>query len=565
MITLLVHLLERLGIFAIAFILIMRFDVFKKLLTGKASRYEKLSLSVLFGLFGIAGTYMGVPIQNAIANSRVVGVALGGILGGPLVGFAAGVIAGGHRYLIDPGGFTAIACGVATIVEGITGGLIYHRMKRKPFDAAAAFCTGIIVETLQMLIIIAIAKPFAAAVNLVSMIGLPMIIVNSIGLALFVELLSSLYREKERYGAEQAQTALRIALRSLPFLRSGLNNVSAAETASIILEMTDLDAVAITDESRILAHKGAEEEHHTPGIPLLTASTRAALVSGSISAPLTKNDIGCPNKQCRLGSAIIVPLRKWGSIIGALKLYRLKENGMTPLDMELAHGLAHLFSNQLEISEIEEQRKYVKDAKIRALQAQINPHFLFNAINTIISYTRTDPETASELLVKLADFFRKNINPGNEKVTLATELEHCKAYIAIEMARFEERIRIVYDIDEETLNCKLPPLILQPLVENALKHGILPKEDGGEITIGAHKEMEMIRIFVKDNGLGIPPARLASLFSDAEDDAPPAGAGIALKNVNARLSAIYGATQALNVESAPDRGTVISFNIPVEP
>ena len=98
MIHLLVNLLERLGIFAIAFILIMRFGIFKRLLTGKASRYEKLYLSVLFGIFGIAGTYMGVPIQNAIANSRVVGVALGGILGGPLVGAAAGVIAGGHRY-----------------------------------------------------------------------------------------------------------------------------------------------------------------------------------------------------------------------------------------------------------------------------------------------------------------------------------------------------------------------------------------------------------------------------------------------------------------------------------
>nr|WP_243688532.1 LytS/YhcK type 5TM receptor domain-containing protein [Geotalea toluenoxydans] len=97
----------KLGIFAIAFILIMRFDVFKRLLVGRASRYERLSLSLVFGLFGIAGTYLGVPVQNAIANSRVVGVVLGGILGGPLVGLSAGIIAGAHRYLIEMNGFTA--------------------------------------------------------------------------------------------------------------------------------------------------------------------------------------------------------------------------------------------------------------------------------------------------------------------------------------------------------------------------------------------------------------------------------------------------------------------------
>jgi two-component system sensor histidine kinase LytS len=562
MLNLLIHLLERLGIFAVAFILIMRFEIIKKLLTGKASRYERLFLSFLFGLFGIAGTYMGVPVQNAIANSRVVGVALGGILGGPLVGVAAGIIAGGHRYLIDIGGFTAVACGIATVVEGFAGGIIYHWIKKKPFDATAAFITGVAVETLQMLILLAMARPFPAAVNLVSVIGFPMILANSVGLALFVELVASVSREKEQFAASQAQTALHIALRTLPFLRSGLNKASASETARIILEMTDLDAVAITNQSEILAHRGAEEDHHTPGLPLLTASTRAALASGTITTPLTRGEIGCTHSRCRLGSAIIVPLKKLDRTVGALKLYRLKENGITPLDMELANGLAHLFSNQLEISEVEEQRKMVKDAEIKALQAQINPHFLFNALNTILSYTRTSPATASDLLVKLADFFRKNINPGNENVSLATELEHCKAYIAIETARFEERIRITYDVDEGVLHCKLPPLILQPIVENALKHGILPREDGGEVTIGAHKENGKVRIVVKDNGVGIAPGKLAILFSDGTQAYPLTGAGIALKNVNARLVALYGPPHALSVESEVGMGTTVSFLVP---
>jgi two-component system sensor histidine kinase LytS len=230
--------------------------------------------------------------------------------------------------------------------------------------------------------------------------------------------------------------------------------------------------------------------------------------------------------------------------------------------MELANGLAHLFSNQLEISDIEEQRKLVKDAEIKALQAQINPHFLFNAINTIISYTRTSPETASKLLVKLADFYRTNINPGAGNVSLSTELDHCKAYIAIESARFEERIRVCYDVENDISNVRLPPLILQPLIENALKHGILPLEDGGDVIITARLLGGLVYIEVRDSGIGIPQELLCKLFDDDYQHSDHLGAGIALKNVNARLIALYGPEHALKVESEAGKGTTVSFQVP---
>ena len=562
MVQLFINLIGRLGIFAIILVFLMRFEVVKKLLTGKASRYEKLVLSAIFGAFGIVGTYMGVPVQNAIANSRVVGVALGGILGGPLVGFTAGMIAGGHRFLIDTGGFTAAACGIATIVEGFAGSIIYHKLKQKPFDSATAFVAGIAVEAIQMLIILLLAKPFDAALGLVKVIAFPMIVVNSLGLAVFVEMVSSVSREQERVGAYQAQTALKIALRTLPYLRGGLNAGSATETARIILELTDLDAVAITDESRILAHVGAEEAHHKHGDTILTAATKKALESGGIQVPATRHDIGCKHGTCRLGSAIVVPLQRRDKTVGTLKMYRVKENGISALDMELADGLAHLFSNQLELAEVENQRKLAADAEIRALQSQINPHFLFNAINTIVSYIRTDPGTASDLLLKLAEFFRKNINPATNNVSLSTELEHCKAYMAIETARFEDRVAVAFDIDRAALDCALPPLILQPLVENALKHGILPKKEGGEITIGAHRENGFVRISVKDNGVGMTPEQIDALFSEKPKAPTRNGSGIALRNVKMRLTALYGADYSLIVESALNKGTTVSFVIP---
>jgi two-component system, LytTR family, sensor histidine kinase LytS len=563
MIDLFISLIERLGIFAIIFIFSMRFESVKKLLTGRASRYEKLSLAVVFGLVGIAGTYMGVPIQNAIANSRVIGVALGGILGGPLVGFAAGVIAGGHRFLIDIGGFTSVACCVATICEGVVGGILYSRLKKKPFDPFAALLTGVAVEVLQMVIILIIARPFDAAMTLVNLIAVPMIIVNSIGLGIFVELIASVSREQERVGAIQAQTALKIALRTLPFLRSGLNSQSASETSRIILEMTDLDAVAITDETMILAHKGAGEDHHKPGIAPMTSATKKAMAEGGISVAHTREEVGCSNPECRLGSTIIVPLERSGRTIGALKLYRVKEDGMSPLDIELANGLAHLFSNQLELAEVDNQKKMLKDAEIRALQAQINPHFLFNAINTIVSHIRTNPSTGAELLLKLADFFRRNINPGAENVTLEKELEHCEAYIGIEKARFEDRLRVTCEIDADAKGCMLPPLILQPLVENAVKHGILARESGGEVTIAARRANGTVVVSVRDNGMGMDEEHLKSIFCDSPKPAESKVKSIGLKNVNSRLIALFGNESRLSVESRPGVGTTVTFMVPM--
>ncbi|HMK43114.1 MAG TPA: histidine kinase, partial [Dissulfurispiraceae bacterium] len=217
--------------------------------------------------------------------------------------------------------------------------------------------------------------------------------------------------------------------------------------------------------------------------------------------------------------------------------------------------------------ESEQQKKLRKEAEIKMLQAQINPHFLFNAITTIMNYTRTEPETAAALLLKLAEFFRKNIKPGDERVPLSKELEHCEDYIGIERARFEERLRVTYDIDHEALSCMVPPLILQPLVENALRHGILPKEEGGALVIGAHKEGGMVRIFVQDDGVGMTKEQVAALFTEEppeEQKEQPSkkGAGMALKNVHYRLIAIYGTEHGLVVDSTPKQGTTISFTVP---
>jgi PAS domain S-box-containing protein len=256
---------------------------------------------------------------------------------------------------------------------------------------------------------------------------------------------------------------------------------------------------------------------------------------------------------------------KSGEIITVERSGELVEIGGARCIISIVRDVTAKKQAEQAMLESELQKKLRKEAEIKMLQAQINPHFLFNALTTIINYTRTSPDTAVQLLMKLAEFFRKNIKPGDERVPLSKELEHCEDYIGIERARFEDRLKVIYEVDPAVMGCKVPPLILQPLVENALRHGILPKEEGGEIVIGAVRENGSVRIFVRDNGIGMSQRQVDALFTEPPEvqvDGKPKGVGIALQNVHARLVAIYGPEHGLVIQSELGKGTTITFTIP---
>ncbi|HZH93407.1 MAG TPA: histidine kinase, partial [Tissierellaceae bacterium] len=187
---------------------------------------------------------------------------------------------------------------------------------------------------------------------------------------------------------------------------------------------------------------------------------------------------------------------------------------------------------------------------------QINPHFLFNAINTIVSYTRTQPDEARKLLVHLGDFFRSNLQEPTDKVPLKKEIEHIVSYVEIEKARHGDKLRINYEISPEA-ECEIPPLLLQPLVENAIKHGVLHRLDGGNVTISAIGSDKGTVIEVVDDGVGIPEDVLNSLLSDCG----PRDC-IGLKNVHDRLINLYGKDYGLNITSRENEGTRVRMVIP---
>ena len=556
---LLIKLIEHFGLIMAGCFILLRFGAFRKIVLKRANRTEKCLIALFFGAFGIVGTYVGVPLLDAIPNLRGMAPITAGILGGPLVGMGAGFIAGGHRFLL--GGFTALSCGLATLVEGFLAGLIYNYLQMDRLDWKTGFVIGVICESLHMLIVLLIARPFSDALTLVKVVAFPMILVNSLGIAILIEMLNIVFREEERAGAIQAQRALRIATETVGYLRTGLNFQSAGETARIIHKMTDMMTVGITDCHRILACVGAGADHHQVGKERLTAATIDVIKTGRYLIISDKSEIGCPVPYCPLHCGVIVPLKKKGRAVGTLSLFRGRGSRISQVDIELATGLAHLFATQLELEEIQHQAQLLDRAEIKALQAQINPHFLFNALNTIVSFCRTDTERARELLVHLGNFFRNTLNPGNrDLISLEEELENLKSYLMIEEARFGNRIKILYRLGHGEEKWYIPQFSIQPLVENAFKHGLSSKDVGGIVTIETRNLNGDLQIIVEDNGKGIPCEEIKSLLKPGAYS--KAGCGIALANINQRFMSLYGPEYQIKIESAEGFGTRAYLMIP---
>ncbi|MBI4733820.1 MAG: histidine kinase, partial [Rubrobacteridae bacterium] len=232
---------------------------------------------------------------------------------------------------------------------------------------------------------------------------------------------------EEHNKAEQSQQILEITRKTLPYLRKGLNYESAENVVKIIHDYMDAIAVSITDTTTVLAFYGVGSDHHLPGKPILTRSTREAVDANATRIVSSKFEIGCPSASCKLRAAVVVPLENMGKPIGVLKFYYDNPAKLTENRIAVAEGLGLLLSTQIELSELDRQRELAVHAELRALQAQINPHFLFNTLNTITSFIRTDPQKARKLLVQFSDFFRKTLEWRDGFITLAQELD----YIAV--------------------------------------------------------------------------------------------------------------------------------------
>lgn len=356
--------------------------------------------------------------------------------------------------------------------------------------------------------------------------------------------------------AMHSDQILQIANESLSYLRKGLTAETAGEVCRLALEKSEAAAVAITDTDRILGFAGLGEDHHAAGGPILTRATREAIELNEHRILENKTDIGCPERTCLLRAAIVVPLEMRGQAVGTLKFYYTTPRLLNETQVTMAEGLARLLSTQLELSELERQTELACRMELKALQAQIHPHFLFNTINTIAMLIRTDPDKARALLRDFARFYRRTLEASDELVPLGQEIEYVRTYLSFEAARFGERLEVAEEIDPATLSVLVPAFAVQPIVENSVQHG-MKTEEVLHIGVGARLMGTHVEITVSDDGKGIPPEHIAHVLEPGFGK----GLGIALKNVDDRLKGYYGPGSGLSVQSEPDRGTLVRITI----
>lgn len=354
--------------------------------------------------------------------------------------------------------------------------------------------------------------------------------------------------------------ALRIANETLPFLRRGLNEDTAGKTVEIIKTIADVAAVAITDRENVLAYVGIGSDHHKPGGPIMTDATKMVISTGELMVVKNRYGLICPVDNCPLESAVIAPLKCKGEVVGTVKLYQVKQGDVGPADVKLVEGVAQILGLQMELAELDRQARLVTKAELDALQAQINPHFLFNTLNTIIMFSRTKPETARRLLIRLASFFRYALRRHGHFNSIKEEIEYLNTYLILEKARFHDKLRIIRDIDERLYDYQIPVLTIQPLVENAVKHGVQPKQGQGTVWIRACLEEEEEIIFeIMDDGVGIPPEKMPHILKPGYGS----GNGVGLSNVHERLKGLFGEEYGLRIDSTPGEGTSIYTRIPL--
>ncbi|HVM13896.1 MAG TPA: histidine kinase [Egibacteraceae bacterium] len=341
-------------------------------------------------------------------------------------------------------------------------------------------------------------------------------------------------------------------------LRHGLTADAAARTAKLLRPLLDVDAVAITDRTRVLAFVGPGSAHHPTGAELQTAATRKVLATARTVVVHDRKALGCPQPGCPLSSAIIAPLTIGKRVVGALKAYRVDESPPSP---ELVEGMAGILSLHLELAELDRERQLAANAKLDALRAQINPHFLFNTLNTIASRARTDPEEARQLLLRLSDFFRYSIRQHGHFANFAQEYFFVRTYLSLEQARYGDRLKVRYDVDPQVLSAQVPVLTIQPLVENCVKHGLADKVDGGTVTLRARVDplTRTTLIQVSDDGVGMPPDVLSTIRN--RDGSP--GEGVGLANITERLESLFGERYRFAVDAEPGQGTRVELRIPL--
>ena len=539
------HLWFGLAVFLIIFFICSRTAFFHATLFQQHYSWKnRLHIIAFFSLLGILNTYWSLWGESWLINTSSIFIIVAGLVSGPLIGFAVALLIAGH-YILLIHTKAALVSGCFFLIEGLLSGFLSAWLKHKKEMLPHAIGISFIFAASHIILLALFCYPYKFT-PAIEDCALQVMITTALGTGCFIGLIKDSYKQKDILEGLAAKIALNITNSSISVLQNGFDQKAAQKiTESILQNVKSFDVVCITSNSQLLGCTAFEQEQ-----PFLT------YLQEDIEALLAEKFCPANEKLTVLTSYLALPVTNGTATIGYLFVGHIVAEAMSAFETRLAEGIAAMLSTHIESNQIKERTKLLADAEIKALQAQINPHFLFNALNTISYYCGVQPQTAKKLINYLADYYRQNLADPNTLISLRQELQHINAYINIEMARFGDRLKINYYIDD-TAFFKVPALILQPIIENSVKHGLHPKLDGGTITITVKNCSDYFFIAVHDDGIGIPAAKLDSLLQDAPDRK-----SIGLVNINKRLLAIYGPDNGLRITSTYGTGTTVSFTIP---
>ncbi|WP_448263538.1 sensor histidine kinase [Microbacterium aurum] len=365
--------------------------------------------------------------------------------------------------------------------------------------------------------------------------------------------------------AEQAaHRALHEAGLAAVHLRGGLGADDVGRAARHLRTLLGSAAVALVQDGRVVAADGPVDEAAARRVAARVVETgrrqvlRAGEAAGAGGAG--GGGAGVPGGGGPgaggpgAGDAAAAPIVVDGALAGVLVAFA------APVRAALVRAVAEVAdwcAAQLALGELDASRTALAEAELRALRAQISPHFIYNALTAIASFITTDPARARELVLEFADFTRYSFRRQGEFTTLAEELRSIHSYLELERSRFGDRLAVTLRIAPETLSTVIPFLSVQPIVENAVRHGLEPGERGGGIRIEARDDATHTEITVEDDGVGMDPEQLRALLNTDAD-----GAHVGIRNVDTRLRQLYGPGGGLVVETNTGAGTLVRMRIP---
>ena len=387
----------------------------------------------------------------------------------------------------------------------------------------------------------------------------PIVAVTTLALVAWLGLVRAAFGRVVPLGQAPAAAILETLEAVRGALRGGFDAASAQVVAYEIRERLGYAAVSVVDREHVLAHVGLGGDHHGAGL-LAPPGAMDAMLERRVSRLPVGWKHGCDGRDCPLRSAIVTPIVNRNDAIGAIVLFSENALAVSDRDRVIARQLGALISTEVMLGELDLHARATASAELAAMQAQIEPHFLFNALNTIAAFCRTQPDEARRLVLAFAEHCRLSLRRPHAFVPLRDELRHVEAYVALERARFGDQLEVDVRVTPAAELALVPPLLVQPLVENAINHG---KADRPlRVVVRCDVRLGRLRITVRDNGRGIPRELADRVL---EPGVGSGAAGLGLASAAQRVAVFYGEHGRLRIASAPRIGTLISIVIPAVP